>query len=488
MTASYDRPSYGIGEPMNLTITVANVGVNPIHELRVQVYGDVYFMSEAWGALESGAALAPGEELAVTAEGRASFAEPEKATVARVELNVRTMLQWDPDDENTDLVVESPVGLRYGDLSGIAYGDRNNNGVPDPGEGFRGIELVLDGGMSTSPRTRTDAQGRFVFRHLQTGRHEFWHDPADLPDWRFDFLGFVEVMEEGTEVDVRATLVPEAVLRAEMAFDRDTYRVGDSIEVRITLTNPGSTDLNGVVAWCNRIGNENQLDSGEWGDLAIYRGQGVGVPAGRTRVFTVTDTVPEAALDYGTVVASCGFVTGDTDEELERSAEAYAEADVPGRFGDLTGRVLRVRADDSTAPVAGVELHLANYRTGRVVGTATSDAGGNYHFRHVPNSAYRMRVTGPWKLVEPDRRYWVGRQGAIDPEPQVLVVPGFVADPSRPPVEEVRDPAPQGVVLPATRTGHLADTGLEVVELFVAGLVLVVTGAALLLARTRRAT
>lgn len=63
--------------------------------------------------------------------------------------------QWATDDEHVDLVVESAVSLRYGDLTGIAYGDRNGNGRPDPGEGFRGIELVLDGGMPASPRGRT---------------------------------------------------------------------------------------------------------------------------------------------------------------------------------------------------------------------------------------------------------------------------------------------------------------------------------------------
>ena len=285
-------------------------------------------------------------------------------------------------------------------------------------------------------------------------------------------------MREGEQqLDIGAKRVDQPVVRAAMSFDRDRYAVGDPIRVHITLTNPSSADVSGIVAWCTRAGGPQELPSEGWGDLE-YGGPGVVVPANSTREFDIMHTVPPGARDYGHVAVSCGFIVGD---DTYNSAEASAVADVPGGFSDYSGRVIEVSADGAQVPAAHVRLTLV-HRSGRIVARTRSDARGRYTFRHAPNNEYRMRVAGPWKLVDPDHAYYVVSSGAYPPEDVLIVRGPAESGVGGRVVPEPEQPAAQSAATPAASPTTLASTGADVGTPFLAGLLLLVTGLILLVA------
>lgn len=481
VTASFDKAEYGSGDDIGISITVSNAGEVPIDQVYVSAdSADLALWDTTWGELQHpGTALAPGAAITVSATARLYNV----VELLRVDINVGTgMDQWDPEDENVDFVLEAPVHQAYGNLGGLAYGDRNGNGQFDAGEEFRGTEVQISGGVPWGEHVaRTDSAGRFLASDLPAGFYSVSGPFGD--DWLFENIDEVRV-DEGATADVvlAARRVGQPVLSASLEFDRDRYAVGDTIRIRITLTNPSDADVAGVVGWCGRAGNDHELRSDNRGDFASD-GPGVLVPANSTQVFDVTDTVPLASLNSGYVSASCGFIVG---HDYHNSAEAADIADVPGGFSDFAGRVLQIRADGSQVPVARVQLMLV-HRSGRVAARTRSNAGGAYKFVQAPNNTYLMRVAGPWKLVEPEKLYYVVESGAWSPE-DVLIVrgpaePGTGSGPGAGPGSP--GPAPAATVTPAA-TQSLADTGADVGTPFLAGLLLLVTGATLRFARSKR--
>ena len=478
VTASFDKTEYGTGDDFVVTITVSNPGTVPINQIFVFAQSpDLDFGEQTWGELaEPGTALAPGAAVTATATARLMNV----VDSVRLEVNVIVVGdQWDPDDENADAVLEAPVHQTRGILGGLVYGDRNGNGAPDAGEEMRGIEISFSGGVPWSDyRARTGSDGRYRI-DLPTGMYSIYGPQID--GWLFEGIYDFRVSEGEQQLDAGARRVGQPVIRAAMSFDRNRYAVGDPIRVHITLTNPSPADVSGIVEWCSRAGSPRELPSEGWGELQ-YGGPGVVVPANSTREFDIMHTVPPGALDYGHVAASCGFIVGD---DVYNSAEAFAVADVPGGFTDYSGRVIEVRADGAQVPAAHVRLTLV-HRSGRIVARTRSDAHGRYTFRHAPNNAYRMRVAGPWKLVDPDHAYYVVSSGAYPPE-DVLIVRG----PAEPGVgggdtPEPQQPAAQPAAAPAVAPTTLASTGADVGTPFLAGLLLLTTGTILLFARPRR--
>jgi len=478
VTASFDKAEYGSGDDFVVTITVANAGDVPIEQAFVTTESvDLDFGEQTWGELSHpGTPLAAGAVVTATATARLIN------VVESVRLEVNVGIggdQWDPDDENVDAVLEAPVHQASGTVGGLVYGDRNGNGRSDTGEEMRGIGVTFAGGLPWNEYVvRTGSDGRYL-AELPAGAYSVFGPRTD--GWLFEEIYDFRVREGDQQLDLGGRRVGQPLIGAAMEFDRNRYAVGDPIRVRITLTNPSSTDVSGLVAWCARAGEPHELRSDGWGDLE-YGGPGVLVPADTTREFEVTDTVPAGAHDRGYVAASCGFIVGD---DVYNSAEAFAVADVPGGFGDYSGRVLEVRANGNQVPAARVRLMLV-HRSGRVVARTRSDAQGGYAFRQAPYNEYRMRVTGPWKLVDPDQAYYVEASGDY-PSKDVLIVRG----PAEPGVgggqaAERRPPAASPAAAQTAGTETLAGTGVAVGTPFLAGLLLLTTGGALLCVRPRR--
>jgi hypothetical protein len=473
VTASFDKAEYGSGDDFDVTITVSNPGTVAIDHVYVYALSpDLDFGEQTWGDLaEPGASLAPGAAVTATATARLFNV----VDSVRLEVNVVVVGdQWDPDDEGVDAVLEAPVHQTRGILGGVVYGDRNGNGAADAGEELRGVKVSFSGGVPWRDyEARTGSDGRYRI-DLPTGVYTAYG--LDIDGWSLEEMPGIRVREGEQVLDFGARRMGRTVIRAAMSFDRNRYSVGDPIRVHITLTNPSPADVSGVVAWCARAGSPQELPSEGWGELQ-YGGPGVVVPSNSTREFDITHTVPAGARDRGYVSASCGFIVG---EDVYNSAEVSAVADVPGDFTDYSGRVLEVRAAGAKVPAAHVRLMLV-HRTGRIVARTRSDARGRYTFRHAPNNEYRMRVAGPWKLVDPDHAYYVGSIVAYPPE-DVLIVRG----PAEPGAAGRDTPDPQRPTAEPAAPTTLASTGADIGTPFLAGLLLLTTGTVLLLARPRR--
>jgi hypothetical protein len=108
------------------------------------------------------------------------------------------------------------------------------------------------------------------------------------------------------------------------------------------------------VAACNRIGDGYLLNGTGpgWGDLVWNRG--VTIAAGETRTFDVSETVPQASLNRGKVVAACdfGYSEVDIDNHVDDRGEvtrglAGTEVGSPPKRG--TRRSRRCRSTPRTA-------------------------------------------------------------------------------------------------------------------------------------------
>jgi hypothetical protein len=236
--------------------------------------------------------------------------------------------------------------------------------------------------------------------------------------------------------------------------------------------------MTGVTAWC-LYPEPNGLYSSTpgWGDLAEY-GPGVTVPAGATRTFEVTETIPPGAWDYGTVLVHCHF--GAPPDQ--GSPLGTAEAAVPGATGSAEGLLFHDRNGDDRPDgegVADTTIVLLDQRTGAVRARTVTGTDGGFRFADLPAGFYDVLVVGPWKLVDDTNHGIRITAGPSDVQWMVKVAPGPVQPDPEPP------PAVQGAVTPATTTpASLAPTGANVLGLLVLAGLLIGAGFATRLRRS----
>ena len=476
VTVTLDKTAYEPGDRVTARLVVTNNGTATAHGVAVRVTGNLYFPESSWVGLSE--TLEPGW----ATEALEWVTVPTQLT-ATVDV---TATSSEPEHEPADnrMVVEAPLPNAAASVSGVLYGDRDGDEQVDPGEGLSGVELALN--RNEWPylgRTlRTDRDGRFAVPDLVVGSYVV---EAGLPaGWESAGRYFAFVAEPGAnELTFRAARDLPLPLSASIRFDRDSYAVGDVLREYVTIANHGKADLSGITAYCTGMGNANELSSASWGDLAPNTGAGVTVPAGQTRTFEVTDVVPAGGWEYGHVLLYCEFGVGD---EYKNHVSASALATVPGAYGDLEG-VLYQDLDDSGVSygegLPNVKLYLAD-RTGRVAARAVTDARGRFHFAGVPVDSYELRVVGPWRPRDnpaQDVQVYASRVAFVD----LPVLPGATQPdpdaPSPPSTSDISPPAPMASARPA----NLADTGVSVEELFALGMLLLLTGTALLFVRRR---
>ena len=483
VTVAFDKPEYGAADEVRATVTVTNAGTAPARGVTLTAEGNSPFLAQNWGELDpsgGGADLAPGERVQLEPVQRIN----NLVTVLTLAVTA-TSPDPDLDPENNRAVAEAPVSVRYVDVTGVLYGDRDGDKQIDPGEPMSGVGVELDGGVPSLVVTgRTDATGRFAFPHVPEG---FYTATPGLPaGWQVDGSQALDVRTGAGDFVVRVVRAATS-LSGKIAFDRTEYAVGDAVHERVTLTNHGKTDLAGVTARCVEGGAPNTLSGLEWGDLTHYFGAGVTVPAGATRTFDFTAAVPEGGRLYGFITITCWFSTAF---KYDDGPSVTARAVVPGGRGSSGGDVLVDRDHDMQVDageaVPGVKLFLVD-DAGAVVARTVTGANGHFLFTDVPANSYELRLAGPWRLESAaSQRLGVFSDEVVD-SAVVRVVPGpFQPDLDAPPVRpSIPDPPAPPARQASPRPANLADTGVSVVELSVLGLLLTLTGTALLFVRRR---
>lgn len=146
-----------------------------------------------------------------------------------------------------DVVV--PVAAGTTTIGGQAFADADEDGVADPGEALAGAQVRLNG---TETRT-TGADGRYSFADLPSVHYDVY--PVGAPGgWILG--GGTSVRADGStpvvDVPLRALRPLSETLHAEVALDKDTYRVGDPAVLTVQLANTGSRVISGVYGACDR--------------------------------------------------------------------------------------------------------------------------------------------------------------------------------------------------------------------------------------------
>jgi hypothetical protein len=223
----------------------------------------------------------------------------------------------------------------------------------------------------------------------------------------------------------------------------------------------------------------------------------VTIAPGETRVFDVSEAVPQAAFNRGIVVASCDF--GYPEVDIDNHAQARAQASVPGAKAVVEGNI-GVFDDQGQVKqgLAGVKVVLVSDRHCPVAGERTTDAKGHFEFRDVaPGPDYRLVLlpaTG-WKIKYenpvridvwgPPENHRVWRIDAEEGEAPLPVVPVNPAD--------CTAGAPTSTTGAAGGTGGgqssgsgLASTGVEALGLGALALTALALGGGLVFGARRR--
>lgn len=486
LTAAFDKPAYNSGDVVRATVTVSNIGGAPATGVWIgtdQTNTAFSYDPLVWGEFDTpdpGGRLEPGATKTVQLNG--PLYDPAAGVVTLSALVLR--VTDDADISNNGVQLAAPVTETRGSYTGILYGDRNNNGLLDPGEALPSVAIQLTGGVPHGTVTATaDTAGRFAFHDVPTGSyvaHYLMPDPWLVED-KFQTVTIDEADHPPTLV--RAALPLSNFLTATVKFAKRSYVPGETAHLTMTLTNTGTVDLPGIIALCNMPGFDNEIgdDIAGWGDLADEK-RGVTVPAGATRTYNVTSVIPDGAAVWGWVGASCPVRT----DAQPGFSEAFDRASVPGLRGTTSGTLVFDRNADGHFDgdgVAGTKVVLMD--AGTVVARAVTDAGGRFAFADVPAGDYEFRVIGPWKLVDAWDRGLSVRGGKTNDHGPVRVVPGAVQPDPDTGHPADGGPAPQGGVAPPAT--HLASTGASVVGWTVGGLAALGSGLVLLLFRRRGA-
>ncbi|HEY8373823.1 MAG TPA: hypothetical protein VIL00_13870 [Pseudonocardiaceae bacterium] len=522
VTAALQDPDrrYRMGDKVPIILTVTNVGDRAAVEVRGNSTGDVQVL-DGWGALSRpGLRLDPGESRTVTVTGTVLRGSGE----ARSYISIWWWPEGMPPQEpwampptyttGTSLSVPVvPLQERY-PVSGVLFGDRDGDGVFDPGEGLAGVTMSLYVPVivgSYSAELTTDQEGRFS-GELPPGLYRVRIVVG--PDGWIVRVPPIVVggAEPATDLQLQAERPLTEVLDVSAEFLSDRYEISDIPRIRITLTNRGSTTLTGIRALCGRdtplpwgLGLQGTSEPAHWGALVQ---DGVTVAAGQTLVLEVTGMIPMASARDGLVYIACslgpdwedrtGYPTVFTSAPVAQIPEivtwgyVYRDWNSNGRW-------------DYGEGVTDLELGLVDPASGEVVATAVSDTWGRVYFTGVLSGLYEARAFAPWRLVQ--SQVWIGAgksawQLQVEPDPEQPGTdpeqPG--ADPEQPgtdPEQPGADPEQPGTdpeqpgTDPVTpqQTGGLAFTGADVIGWSVLGLALVTGGSlAILVGRRRRDT
>ncbi|RSM40544.1 hypothetical protein DMA12_26710 [Amycolatopsis balhimycina DSM 5908] len=400
ITASAGGAAQLVGKPFPITLTLTNTTDQPL--TKVTVWDE--HLSGSWLSIQDWAGLGGSPQAGVTLDPGATRTFTITAIVWSWNSGVpqeRFRSDW---AQGGDLVVPllDPT-TTHGPASGVVYGDRNENGAFDAGEGLPGAVAYLYGTGPGNPiEATTDAGGRFTFTGLPAQRYGVSTRP--LPDgWVNDGpQQYVDVdgSAPGPAVQVRALRPFSEKVHATGSFDRGTYQVGDTVQVTFTLTNVSGGDLHGITGGCDRFGSSDHLLGWDgWTDITAPGG--FDLAAGQTRTFTETGTVPEAATTYGSFYLACDFGPNPGPGDGQPRVDLFAH--VPAPPGATAGVIYHDDNGNYTVdpgePITGTAVELVDRVDGSVTATTVSDAQGHVAFVSVPAGPYSVRVDG-WRPAD----------------------------------------------------------------------------------------
>lgn len=494
VSLDFDKPSYGTGEDVTFTLKLKNTGGTTATGLTMYQMSsdptDLVVPYAGWGDLKGwpGVTLQPDETFDLKVSGKVRDVEQATAVVRGA------LFDASGASASQTFSFSTPVTKVAGRAVGTVYGDKNGNGELDGGEQLAGTKLTLRYVQSSTGQAYTatsDADGKFSF-DVPAGDYYLGGDVVD--GWLFPFRT-VHIGPDSDDMLVRGVPPLNGALKASIAFTQDSYQVGDTAHLTVTLANSGPIPLTGIVAECNRIGDPYILagDGPGWGDLAWNRGVTIG--AGETRTFDVTDTVPDAAYNRGYVAAYCDF--GYFEVDIDNHAQAGDQAAVPGAKAAIVGDVTHVTDGGARQGVAGVKLVLTADRHCPVIGEQTTDDQGHFEFHGlVPGLDYKLYLVPPqgWQ-VKYDNPTGVNVYGPEE-NPARLgfdVEPGDAQAPAVPtnPADCTATPAPgsgsgSGGGGESGGGGGLASTGVDAISLGALALVALGLGGGLLVGTRRR--
>ncbi|MEU4526404.1 hypothetical protein AB0F52_47735 [Amycolatopsis sp. NPDC024027] len=401
ITASIGAGPQLVGKAFPITLTLTNTTDQPL--TKVTVWDE--HLSGSWLSIQDWADLGGSPQAGVTLDPGATRSFTITAIVWSWNgaPHERFRADWTPGG---DLVVPMvDPATTHGPASGVVYGDRNENGTFDAGEGLPGAVAYLYGTSWGNPiEATTDADGRFTFTDLPAQRYGISTRP--LPDgWVHDGpQEYVDVdgSDPGPAVQVRALRPFSEKVRATGSFDRGTYQVGDTVQVTFTLTNVSGGDVHGITGGCDRFGSETHL-LGWTGWADIMTPGAFDLAAGQTRTFTETGTVPTAAPTYGSFYLACDFGPAPGPADGQPSVDLFAR--VPAPAGTTAGVLYHDDNGNYTVdagePITATAVELVDRVDGSVTATAVSDAEGHVAFGSVPAGPYTVRVDG-WHPVDGD--------------------------------------------------------------------------------------
>lgn len=402
---------YLVGQTIPVELTVTNIGTAEATEVSgwsEHVSGSYYGMtSESWGDLRPPF----GQPSKLTIAAGASKTFTLQGTVFGYNGNSKFNLRVNAKNESNPYNGSAPVEIalvepkKVGKISGILWGDANGNGVQDAGEGLAGAKASLYGGgnPNETPTTRTDANGRFTFTDVET---RMWGlSFQELPGgWVVTYSSEqipVDGSDSTSELRYQALRPLTDQLSASMRFVSTEHVDGGPATVEFTLTNKGDADIKGVVAGCDRFGAGTHLRL-EDGLGELRWGQGATIPAGQSRVFTVTGTIPEVSSEHGYTDVVCDF--GPENGNIDGFPTVSDYAKVGNGTTDTHGAIYVDRDGNGWAnddePLIGVSFSLVDPKTGEVVATATGEGEYGYaQFRNIPKGLYKIVVNGPYQVV-----------------------------------------------------------------------------------------
>lgn len=470
-TLEFDKPNYLSYETMRMKFTITNVGTGTAQKVRLpwKLIGNPTWDPTDYGPIDPsgpGLTIAPGETKTVVAVSPISDYRDEPQT-----LRLSYYLDYPGRKDTKDDWFDGSTVITFvtGDVQGVLYGDKNHNGVQDPGEALAGAEVRISRSLPRYSATRTtDAEGRFRFEDAPAGG---WYVSYKIDGWTVPddpAVNNVLVTPAGIDLTVRAEPSITSVLQPKMTFDRSSYQPGESARLTVTLANTGDRPVTGVTAACTSY-DESYLEVGpEWGDLAA----GVTVGAGETRTFTVVEPVPQGAQQIGELQAFCRF--GPDAGRRYDLPTARAWASVPGAFGSV-----HVRLVHEDEVVRNAKFVLRGWFSNEAVAEAVPDANGDVNMPRVPAGPYKASIVGRWKHVhdtQMDVKVIGGREFSRD----IVVVPDETKDPWPP--APGRPPTPGVPAGPGGAEGQppakvvLARTGASVLGIGLVGVLLVAFG------------
>ncbi len=299
-----------------------------------------------------------------------------------------------------------------GSIGDYIWEDTNGDGLQDPGEmGIAGVTVTLtDANGNVVATAITDAMGNYDFENLPPGDYTVTVTPpagyanTGDPDGTFDSTTDV-TLGLGEDIDVE-----------DFGY-QGTGSIGDTIWEDTNgdgIQDPSETGIAGVTV---TLTDENGAVVGTAVTDAMGNYDFENLPPGD---YTVTVTPPAGYVNTGDpdgTFDSTTEVTLGAGEDIDVEDFGYQGTGSIGDtiFEDTNGNGVE---DPGEMGIAGVTVTLTD-ATGAVVGTAVTDAMGNYDFENLPPGDYTVTVTPPAgydNTADPN--------GAFDDTAAVTLAPG----------------------------------------------------------------